>query len=348
MRLRQALGSNEVVGVVGLPGIETWNAGMGKDLGNTKQVWTILDNDLDYKVAGRVDEAWRTIRSDLGPRAKRILLPRGVNDVCEFFEFHSLDALRNLVDRVPQPGDSRYQVLDLTAPPVPPHYIVDRMICRGDIHLFIGEPKIGKSWIAMGLAQAVANGDTTFLGRNVLEHGRVLYFDEENPQDMVLFRFNQLGLNTESAKNIRYISNASVRLDHDPTSVLDEVMDFDPILIIMDSLTRFHGQDENNAGAMAELFNTGIKPLARQSGAGLVMIHHAGKIESSSSYKRARGSGDIVASADSGYDFRQLDEGALSIVNSHSRRHSQGSMMLVSIVDRPDGSVAFLTRDGGF
>jgi AAA domain-containing protein len=336
MKLRQELGDLPDTGVIGLPGIETWEDSMAEDLKNAETIYVILDNDLDYQVAGRVDHAWSQIRLSLGRRAKRIYLPRGVNDVCEFFEDYSLDALRTLVERQPQAGESRFKVLDLTIDPPPIRWVIENMICHGDIHMLIGEPSIGKSWLTMGLAIAVAGGQDTFLGRTVCEHGRVLYVDEENPEDLIYHRLHKLGLNDEIAKNIRYLSNESIRLDRQADELVSEALDYEPELIILDSLTRFHTEDENNAGAMAALFNDALKPLARQTGAAVVLIHHANKTDSNSSYKRSRGSGDITAGADCGYDVRAVAERTIAVSNYKSRRAAQQDTFFVTIQDVED------------
>lgn len=342
MRLRQEIGDNPDVGVVGLPGIETWRSDMAEHLHSAQRVWVILDNDQDYGVAGRVDNAWRQIRSDLGPKAKRIYLPKTINDVCEFFEDYDMDALRTIVQRQPKPGESRFKTLDLTLEPPPVHWIVENLICKGDIHLLIGEPGIGKSWLTMGLALAVAGEASDFLGFPVSEHGRVLYLDEENPEDLIYNRMNKLGMSEFAAKNIRYLNNVGVRLDKQADDVIEEALDFEPTLVVLDSLTRFHTEDENHAGSMAGLFHNAIKPLARETGAGVVLIHHANKTDSNSSYKRSRGSGDIPASVDAGYDVREVGENSLAVANFKSRRQAQGNTFYVSIVDNSSGGVDLL------
>jgi RecA-family ATPase len=210
------------------------------------------------------------------------------------------------------------------------------MICGGDIHMLIGEPSIGKSWITMGMAIAVAGNAPTFLQRDVLTHGRVLYIDEESPQDLIYHRLHRLGLNPEIAKNIRYLSNENIRLDKQADDIVTEALDYDPELIILDSLTRFHTEDENNAGAMATLFNDALKPLARKTGAAVVLIHHANKTDSNSSYKRSRGSGDITAGADCGYDVRAIAERTVAVSNYKSRRAAQSDTFFVTIQDVED------------
>jgi hypothetical protein len=345
MRLRQEIGEREDVGVVGLPGIETWNQGMANDLRSAERVWVILDNDLDYRVAGRVDECYRAIRASLGRKAKRIVLPRGINDLCEFFEDHSLDALRLLVERR-QSHQSRFRTLSLTVPPTPPKWVIDRLLCRGDVHILIGEPNIGKSFVTMDMAVAIAGVRDAVLGHSVVEQGPVLYIDEENPEDLIIDRFKRLGLTEEAADNIRYISNAGIRLDKDPDALLDEAIDLEPVLIVLDSLTRLHGQDENASGPMSALFNDAIVPLARQTGAAVLVIHHVNKTDSTSSFKRARGSSDITAAVDSGYDMYKVEDGTLRIKNFKARRAAQVSTIYADIVDRPDGGIAVVNLSG--
>lgn len=345
MRLWQELGAEHRMPVYGLPGIETWTDSMADQLLDYEKVWVTLDNDPGYDVTARVDNAWRNIRFDLGTRARRIRLPREVKDLCEFFDAYDLESLRMIMESAPL-AKSRFRALDLTSEPPPVRWVVENMICRGDIHLLIGEPGIGKSWLTMALALAVADEGETFLNHPILEHGRVLYLDEENPPDLIFSRFTKLGMDKEAAKNIRYINNFGIRLDgRDALSVIEEALDFEPVLIVLDSLTRFHTEDENHAGAMAGLFHNAIKPLARETGAAVVLIHHANKSDSNSSYRRSRGSGDITASVDCGFDVREIGEGALAIANFKSRRQAQGDTLYASITDTPSGKTEIVGGD---
>lgn len=341
MRLWQELdGSGDVVG---LSGINGWKDEFIPAFERYERVFVVLDNDADYAVAAKVDKTWAEIRRSLGPKARRIRLPGEVKDLCEFFGRYNLDALRTLAKHRGS-GESRFKPLDLTMPPPPVRWVVDGMFCRGDVHLLIGEPGIGKSWLTMALATGVADRWDDYLGRRIVEHGRVLYVDEENPADLIYDRFAKLGLDIDAARNIRYINNQGLRLDKNPEPLVEEALEFDPALIVLDSLSRLHTQDENNSGAMAELFGASLKPLARETGAAVVLIHHVNKSDSNSAFRRSRGSGDITASPDCGYDVRELGAGILAVANFKSRRAAQGDTVYVTFRDGADGS---LTLDGG-
>lgn len=332
--------------VVGIGGVNGWFSDFSERFRNKTQVYVVLDNESDYQVEKRVEACWLQIRSDLGPKAHRIRLPNDVKDLCEFFDKYDLEVLRMLAER--KDGVYHYKALDLTQPPTPPDWLIDEIVCKGDVTLCIGEPGVRKSWLAMALSVAIANGSTGFLGRNLdTTTGRVLYVDEENPEPLVPWRMSLLGLHKAAAKNIRYLHRQGVRLDRNPELLLDECFTFEPDLIILDSLTRLHTKDENNAGEVARLFNDAIVPLSRETGATTLILHHVNKGESTNSFTRARGSGDLSASIDTGLDIRSMGGNVVSITQYKSRHVSAGSWIKAELVNHPDGRVSFDERSPG-
>lgn len=337
MRLWQELGSDRQYGVVGLSGIETWRDELAAAF-TGQRVYVILDNDRDYNVQARVDTAWRNIRASLGGKARRVRLPGDVKDICEFFDAgYILDHLFRAAES--GTGQSRWHPLDLTQPPPPVPWLVENMIVRGATHTITGEPGIGKSWLTMALCLGVIRG-TDWLGQKVDAPGRVLYADEENAEVLIFDRLRRkLGMTDEEARQLRYLSNQGILLDRDPDALVDEALEFEPALIVLDSLTRFHMQDEDKAGPMARLYNMALKPLARETGAALVVLHHAGKTESNSSYRRSRGSGEIVANVDVGIDARQSGINSMTLATFKSRFRQAGDVLHVAIVDDHEGGV---------
>jgi RecA-family ATPase len=125
-------------------------------------------------------------------------------------------------------------------------------------------------------------------------------------------------------------------------------MTYQPTLIVLDSLTRLHTQDENNAGAMAGLFNDSINTLTKETGAAVVILHHTNKVESNSSYAKTRGSSDIGAAVDAAFEARKGDAGQFSLIHFKSRRKQAGDVTRLDIQDNPDGTVSIVPATVAF
>lgn len=332
MRLYQELrdeGSD--TSVTGLSGINTWRPEMAEHFKDADRVLVVLDNDDDYMVTDQVEKAWRNIRNDLGQKARRVRLPHNVKDVCEFFDLYDLEHLRLVAKK--GTGKSRYRPLDLSQPPPPPKWLIDNLIALGDVTLLPGDPGLGKSWLTMGATVAVAEGWTHLLHSEVKKSGRVLYVDQENPDDVVFHRLKKLGLTDKGRQNLRYLWNQGIRLDRNPGDFLDEALDYEPDLIVLDSLTRLHTKDENNNGEIAALFNDGVQPLARETGAAVVLIHHTNKAGGT------RGATDIEGSVDNVLHIGSVGNmGKFLLRQGKSRRRLGGDEIIVEIRDDPAGS----------
>jgi RecA-family ATPase len=333
-------------GVYGLSGVDSWNDDFVKEFDRYEHVFVVLDNDVDYMVKAKVDAAYLNIRRALGAKTRRIILPNDVKDLCEFFDQYGMTELRALAKRRAK-SESRFKPLDLTKAPPPMDWLVEGLVASGDVTICVGDPGLGKSWVAMDLAVKLANnqGEKSYwLGHEILKRGPVLYIDEENPLDVIYWRLKKLGLTTQGTRNLRYLYEPKIWLNKDPGPLLEEALEFNPALIVLDSLSRVHSEDENSAGAMAQLFKEGIKPLARETGAACLLIHHVIKSENGSGFQRARGSGDITAVVDAGLDMRSTGvQNVFTVNNYKSRRIKGGETLTVRITDKPDGGVALVT-----
>jgi archaellum biogenesis ATPase FlaH len=341
MRLWQE--SDRTKTVYGLPGFNTFKEEMLAPLQKYNRVFVILDNDADYNTRTTIDNAWGRLRGILGSKARRIVLPDDVKDVCEFFESYTLDTFRDITAQS-LTGNYHYKALDLTIPPPEYEWLVRGMICRGDTTLLVGEPNVGKSWISLSLAIAMIDEHKLWLGHEMQHHGKVLYIDEENPHDVIYHRLNQLG--AKNYNNLRYLHRQGIRLDRNFDKLLDEAIMFEPKMIVLDSLTRFHTKDENNAGEMAGLFNDSINTLCRETGAAVIILHHTNKSESNSSYTKTRGSSDIGAAVDCGIEARKVEANTskFNLIHFKSRRTQAGGLTICEICDTLDGKVELVTH----
>jgi RecA-family ATPase len=175
-------------------------------------------------------------------------------------------------------------------------WLVDGLLVGGEVTVVSADSGTGKSWFASQLALAVAGDDEDdFLGLPLRRHGNVLVVDEENPEDLVYQRLNALGLKPHHLNRLDYLAYTGVDLAHHPQLLLEQAIDFDPVLIVLDSLSRIApGVEENSNTEMSALFRNAIVPLSRETGASVVVVHHTTK----DGGKNPRGAGAIKAAAD--------------------------------------------------
>ena len=233
---------------------------------------------------------------------------------------------------------SHFKPLDFTRKAPQVDWLLEGYLARGDLALLAGKPKLGKSWFTMALATAISNGADYFLGVPI-KNGKVLYFDEENPEDVVYSRMLH-SLGHRKWENLRYVSGGGLRLDTHPELLMQETILYQPILVVIDSLARVHAKEENSFVEMSTILNGILKPLARETGATVLLIHHHDKAGHG-----PRGSGDIEAAVDTILNLRG-EPGAGSFVMSMQgrRRRSAGEWVPIRIVDIPGAGTRLETE----
>jgi len=267
-------------GIVGLSGLNAWKDEYAEELfGEAKIVFLLFDADDPYENpdAYRANQKARAqIKRALGRKIRTVVMPQGIKDVAEFFQRYDWAAFRVLLEAALQ-ITYPFTPLDLTKPAPPPDFLVEDLIGRREIVMLTGDPGVGKSWLALDLAVRLANGDPTWLGRGLNHHGRVLYVDQENPEAAARQRLKKLGLTPEGMKNMHYLWFQGVRFDAEPDRILEHVYLYEPELVVVDSFSRVHFQNENSPEAMNPLINAAVYPMARELGATVVLIHHLPK-----------------------------------------------------------------------
>lgn len=288
MALWQAIPDDlrDKVQVVGLSGTGSWRkavaekGGIEKLFGPAKRVFVVFDRDDPYQNpdgAASVERAWQEIRSDLGRKARRVVLPQGINDVSEFFQRYDWAAFQVLLKRASEPV-RHYPRLDLSRPVPDTDWLVEDMLVSGEATAFVGDGGVGKSFLTMALALAVSGEAPSFLGLPLKKHGKVLYVDEENSAALVLQRLNALGMSDRHRENLEYIWYAGVDLLNEPEKLHEEALDMEPVLVVIDSMSRVAiGAEENSNTDMTRLLRQGVVPIARDTGAAVVLVHHTSK-----------------------------------------------------------------------
>lgn len=335
----------EKVSIVGISGLGSWRrSGAARLFEEAQRVYVVIDNDDPYTAPDAVkagEAAWQEIRADLGRKARRVILPQGVNDVAEFFMQYDWAGFEALLKAAAAPKRN-YPRLDFNQPTPPTDWLIEGLIERGVVTALVGDSGIGKSFITMAMGKAVAAGDEEFIGRRVKAPGRVLIVDEENDSRLVIQRMKALGLADEHHENLEYISQAGVDLWASPELLLEDALDVEPALIVIDSQSAVSiGARENENDDMTALYRRAFKRLARETGAAVVVLHHTPK----DNRGVARGAGAIKAQADQMLSVVEAEArngvttGRLNIFASKARRQVEGVTIQIVGEMETDGFV---------
>lgn len=131
--------------------------------------------------------------------------------------------------------------------------------------LLFGNPKLGKSFLALGLAEAVADSNIdSFLGQRVMQHGRVLYVQMDTPRN--LWKSNYLSIvKSGVARDNIFIADRELSDRPNPFDIRDikcqqwirdQVDTIKPVLTIIDTMRRIHRGDENDPTIAQLVFDT--------------------------------------------------------------------------------------------
>lgn len=168
----------------------------------------------------------------------------------------------------------------------------------------------GKSFFALEAAVAVAAADQKggdILGLSPTRAGHVLYLAAEDPRDIIRRRMYSIGAHLPMEAREATIE----RLHISPIlgrrlNIIDDKLMAELVkiargyrLIVVDTLSRVHGLDENDNGAMARLV-AWLEYLAVETGAGVLFLHHTSK----------------AAALNSQLDMQQASRGASSLVDN--------------------------------
>lgn len=324
--------------VCGVPGLNAWHPNMASLFNDMDEVYIVLDNDTAYNVREIADTTFKQMKRDIGSgKVRRVKLPDGIKDVCEYFLIHNATDFDSLLEKSNK-GGFHFTPLDLTVDPGPTDWLVEGLFAKGDVVVCLGEPNSGKSMLAQSIACSIARQDEVLWQTYLINPGvgRAMYVDEENPNDVVYSRLKSFGIEGYEDR-MRYLFHQGVRLDRNADALYDEVAAFKPDILVLDSLVRLHSKDENSSSDMAVLYNDAIKPIARDLGVTVLLLHHASKTDSTSSYKRGRGSGELTASPDVGIDIRVLGDNRFNLVTYKTRRSAKANGTAFAIIQDEKG-----------
>ncbi len=174
-----------------------------------------------------------------------------------------------------------FTAADLLKRDLPPiKWAVPGLVPEG-VTLLAGKPKLGKSWMAFGLAVAVATGGVA-LGAQKVEQGTCLYLALEDNQRRLQKRLRKLIVDDEAPKKL-HIATDWPKLDAGGLEYLEEWLkaNEDARLIIVDTLAKVRPRSRGQHLYQEDYAAIeGLAGLAGRYGVAIVVVHHLRKMDS--------------------------------------------------------------------
>ena len=159
----------------------------------------------------------------------------------------------------------------------------------GSVGSIVAAGATGKTMLALQIAVHVSGGEDTLELSGVAgwtpTFGRVLYLSGEDPSDVIAGRVHAIGTymldadaRARTASNLRIapLVGYGARIDEGAWRAWIEKEATGARLVVIDTLRRFHGQDENDGGEMSKML-AHLEHICRVGGTSIVFLHHVSK-----------------------------------------------------------------------
>lgn len=168
-------------------------------------------------------------------------------------------------------------------PRAPQQWVIEKLVPFGGLVNVFGKPKTGKSFLALGWAQAIVNGEADWEGYRLHTHGSVAYLQIDTPREEWSQRIGRLTLTPPPDRDL-YIADMW-QVPQFPFDILDpqqtglkwlrdQLAVIQPVLTIIDTLREVHGGDENDSTTMRNVI-AHLVAACRPSA--IVLLSHARK-----------------------------------------------------------------------
>lgn len=190
-------------------------------------------------------------------------------------------------------------------------WLIDKYIEQDAFAVMFGPPGKGKSFVALGLSCCIATGEE-FHGHAV-KQGSVFYIAGEGHNGLARrLRAWSLHNNVELKGAPLFVSDGATDLANTANAAqvaaavqqLADKTGQTPVLIVVDTLARNFGGDENSATEVGNFIRHVDTHLRHKWKATVLIVHHSGK----DGDRGARGSSALKGAADAEYEVSRNDD----------------------------------------
>jgi hypothetical protein len=192
---------------------------------------------------------------------------------------------------------SAAELMGLELPPV--KWAVPGVLPEG-VTILAGKPKMGKSWLGLGLSVSVSAGGRA-LGKIPTERGVALYLGLEDNKRRLQRRLKKI-LNGRSAPDGLEVYWEWPQLDHGGVEALDSWLQAHPEtrLVVLDTLKKIRPRD-GQSRSVYDLDYEALEPLvglAATHGVAILVVHHLRKLEAGDPLDMISGSTGLTGGVD--------------------------------------------------
>jgi hypothetical protein len=188
------------------------------------------------------------------------------------------------------------ELLGLELSPI--RWSVTGMVPEG-VTLLAGKPKLGKSWMALGIAIAISTGGVA-LGTRSVEDGDVLYMALEDNHRRLRKRLEKL-LTAEAPERL-HIATEWPRMDEGGAEALNRWLEAHPDarLVVVDILKRVRPRTSPNRSVYDADYEAleAMQRLAAQHEVSILVVHHLRKLGAADPLDEISGSTGLSGGAD--------------------------------------------------
>ena len=206
--------------------------------------------------------------------------------------------------------------------------VIDGLL-YGGTYLFVGAPKIGKSFLMAQNAYHVSTGMP--LWDFPVHKGTVLYLAMEDDFSRLQERMYRM-FGTESAENLHF-SIASVRLNE---GLDEQLADFieqypDTKLIIIDTLQRVRNLSREQYSYSSDYDAiTGLKRFTDRTGICLLLVHHTRKQSADDCFDMISGTNGLLGAADGAFLLQKVKRTGNAAILEVSGRDQQDQKLYLA------------------
>lgn len=181
-------------------------------------------------------------------------------------------------------------------------WLWDNWIPKGFVTLVAADPGVGKSAFVLWLSKCITNGLAFPMSEEKMAQGKIIWVDTESSQQLLALRSKAMKMDRKRIAvpviDGDILSQLDIGNPEHRQVILDLIDGFQPIMLVVDSLSGSHSRGENKIEDIKPVMEF-LSAVARDKAIAVVAIHHLNKGRENESAEitlyRLRGSTAIPA-----------------------------------------------------